>query len=117
MSLLLNRILLLFTVLFLTVSVISAAFVEMLGRFPKANETKDWEKWLKETRSNADAIRTALMISPEFQISNRAWRVTQLQECRVQLFMKQLYLAFNEQKDNSWPEAHQLHEHLFSRYE
>ncbi|MCD6354728.1 MAG: right-handed parallel beta-helix repeat-containing protein, partial [Prolixibacteraceae bacterium] len=47
---------------------------------------------------------------------NGAWRVTQLQECRVQLFMEQLYLAFDKRKDNSWPEAHQLHQHLFSRY-
>jgi len=97
-------------------AIISTAFMEVLGRFPSKKEEKFWKDWLTETRSNADAIRTALMISPEFQSENKAWRVTQLQECRVQLFMEQLYLAFDKQKNKFWPEAHQLHQYLFLRY-
>jgi hypothetical protein len=97
-------------------AIVSASYMEMLNRFPSKREAQHWQKWLHETRSNADAVRTALMISAEFQTANQAWRTTQLQECRVQLFMEQLYRAFDEQEDSSWPEAHHLHKGLFSRY-
>lgn len=97
-------------------AMVEVAYMEMIGRFPTKSEEMFWQKWLQETRSNADAIRTALMMSPEFLKNNQAWRPTQLQECRVQLFMEQLYNAFDEQKGNSWPDAYQLHKRLFSRY-
>lgn len=97
-------------------SIISAAFMEMLGRFPTEKEALYWEEWLKESRSNADAIRAALMISPEFQDADRAWRVTQLQECRVELFLKQVYLAFEKTGKESWPDAHELHKLMYDKY-
>ena len=97
-------------------SIISVAFLEMLDRFPSEKEALYWKKWLQETRSNADAIRSALMISPEFQAGNQAWRVTQLQECRVELFLKQLYKAFENKVTESWPEAHELQKTLYDKY-
>jgi hypothetical protein len=97
-------------------TIVSAAFMEMLERFPSKTEALYWQKWLHQTRSNADAIRTALMISPEFQNSNQAWRTNQLQECRVQLFMQQLYHAFEKIGGKSWPNAHDLHKVIFDRY-
>lgn len=99
-----------------TKAIISAAYMEMLSRFPSNDELANWEKWFHETRSNADAIRTALMISPEFQKSNPSWRVTQLQECRVQLFMQELYAAFETIGMESWPDAHKLHQVIFEKY-
>ena len=98
-------------------AIIYAAFMEMLNRFPAEEEAQYWQKWLQETRSNADAIRTSFMLSPEFQTDNQAWRATQLQECRVQLFMKDVYDVFDKRKANSCPEAHDLHQSLFSRFE
>lgn len=99
-----------------TKAIVSVAFMEMLDRFPDADEMANWEKWFHETRSNADAIRSALMISPEFQSRNKAWRVTQLQECRVQLFMEQLYEAFEKIDKGVWPGARELHMAIFERY-
>lgn len=98
-------------------AIVSAAYMEMLSRFPSKTEALSWQKWLHETRSNADAVRTALMISPEFQTRNQSWRVTQLQECRVQLFMQQLYHAFDTIGKESWPSAHELHKVLFDKYD
>ncbi len=98
------------------VAIVSTAFMEMLGRFPSADEADYWGNWLGETRSNADAIRTALMTSAEFASQNQAWRTSQLQACRVQLFMQVLYQAFDEWEEKSWPEAHHLHHSLFSHY-
>jgi len=100
-----------------TKAIISTAYMEMLDRFPTAEEMTYWENWMQETRSNSDAIRSSLMVSPEFVSRNQAWRTSQLQECRVQLFMEELYRAFDEKEDASWPEAHLLHKSLFSRYE
>ncbi len=100
-----------------TKAIISTAYMEMLDRFPSAEELAYWEYWIQETRSNADALRTSLMLSPEFVNQNQTWRISQLQECRVQLFMEELYQAFDEQGGNSWPDAFQLHKSLFSRYE
>ncbi len=97
-------------------AVISAAFMEMLGRFPSEMETLYWEQWLQSSRSNADAIRIALLISPEFQAGNQTWRVTQLQECRVHLFLEQLYDAFEIRGMESWPDAHELHKLMFDKY-
>ena len=98
-------------------AIISIAFMEMLDRFPSAEEAIYWKNWMQETRSNADALRSSLMVSPEFANRNQAWRKSQLQECRVQLFMEELYRAFDEKEDASWPEANHLHRSLFSRYE
>lgn len=97
-------------------AIVSAAFMEMLNRFPSKTEAEYWQKWLQKTRSNADAIRTSLMISPEFRSQNQAWRVTQLQKCRVQLFMYQLYSAFKTIGAASWPDANELHKVLFNKY-
>jgi len=98
-------------------AIISIAFMEMLDRFPSAEEAIYWKNWMQETRSNADALRSSLMVSPEFANRNQAWRKSQLQECRVQLFMEELYRAFDEKEDASWPEADHVHRSLFSRYE
>ena len=98
-------------------AIISAAFMEMRNHLPTEEEAQYWQKWLQETRSNADANRTSLMLSPEFQTDNQAWRATQLQACRVQLFMEQLFHVFDKRKPISWLEAHDLHQSLFLRYE
>lgn len=100
-----------------TKAIISIAFMEMLDRFPSAEEVIHWESWMQGTRANADALRSSLMVSPEFVSRNLVWRISQLQECRVQLFLEELYRAFDEGKDASWPEAHLLHKSLFSRFE
>ena len=98
-------------------AIVSAAFMEMLERFLSETEAQYWQKYLHETHSNADAVRTALMILPEFQTRNQAWRLTQLQECRVQLFMQQLYNAFEKTGAESWPDAFELHKVIFSKYD
>ncbi len=45
---------------------VKMAFVEMLGRDPREDELKHWIEWLKQTRSNTDAIRCSLMMTSEF---------------------------------------------------
>jgi len=97
-------------------AIVSAAYMEILGRFPKKTEALHWQKWLHKTRSNADAVRTVLMLSPEFIEGNPNWRATQLQECRADLFMQQLYKAFKKVGSESWPSAFDLHHIIFSKY-
>jgi hypothetical protein len=98
-------------------AIVSIAFMEMLNRFPSEKEMLIWNKWLKESRSTGDAIRRNLMMSSEFiNKNNKSWRITQLQECRVALFMEELYTVFEQQKSDSWPSAHELHERIFSKY-
>jgi len=98
------------------VAIINTAFMEILDRNPSTEELTQWNKWLQTSRSNADAIRTALMISPEFNKNHASFRVTQLQECRVKLFLEDLYIACEAFDLDSWPAAVELHSLIFERY-
>ena len=66
---------------------VETAFREMLGRDPKSAELDHFTRWLKETRSNADHVRLALTMTPEFRNLHGSIAPEDLQHFRLGLWL------------------------------
>ena len=94
--------------------VVRMAFVEMLGREPKADEFKHWIKWLQETRSNADSLRRSLMTTPEFIRLHGYVNPLNLHKWRNERWLKMILETCSEYqvKGKEWPDACKWNEKL-----
>ncbi len=95
-------------------AVVQMAYVEMLGRDPKAGELAYWTKWLRETRSNADTLRRSLMTTWEFVKSHGYVDPLDLHPWRDERWLKMILTTCSELQANGvdWPSARELNEKL-----
>ena len=95
-------------------AVVSAAFVEMLGRGPQEKEAKHWNKWLRETRSNGDSLRRNLMVTPEFVGLHGYVNPLNLHKWRNDRWLGMILKTCSEHqvKGKDWPNAREMNEEL-----
>ena len=97
-------------------AVVQVAYVEMLGRDPKAGELAYWTKWLQETRSNADTLRRSLMTTWEFVQVHGYINPLDLHTWRNDRWLKLILKTCSEVQANGvdWPDARELNKELFT---
>lgn len=95
-------------------AIVSAAFLEMLGRGPQEKEVQHWSKWLRDTRSNADSLRRSLMTSPEFVGLHGYVNPLNLHKWRNDRWLKMILKTCSEYqaKGEDWPNARKWNEEL-----
>lgn len=98
-------------------AVVSAAYVEMLGRAPKTKELKQMVKWLTETKGTADQVRRYLMMTPEFISRFGSVTAEDLHPYRIRLWLDILDGIQRDhlKKDGNLPSARQLYGEAMKR--
>ncbi len=98
-------------------AVISAAYLEMVGRQPSQKEMEDQIAWLQEAKVNADTLRRKLMASDEFRNKFGTVASDDLHPYRLKLWMQMLDIAQKEslQRSGKLPDAQTLYRAALSR--
>lgn len=93
-------------------AVVHAAYLEMLGRPPTAEELACSLKWLNSAKANADELRRSLMMSREFTSRFGFVPPEELHPYRVNLWLSMLDRIRREQleKQGNFPSAKVLYE-------
>ena len=98
-------------------AIVRTAFLEMLGRAPKAKEFSHWLEWLQTTKGAADQIRRALIMTPEFTDRHGFVPPDDLHLYRRRMWLENLDQAqadhFSQTK--TLPTARQLYEEAIKR--